>query len=1259
MNEEEVQKFTEQLAQARAEMENLNRATSSMATGMSGFAQAMAKAARDAGVASPALDKIAQGAGAAAKAIGANTAVVDANTQAQQQYNQALGALKGAAGAATAALFSVGKALVSGEAGFNKYGDAVGKAADGAADLAGEFGVLGKILGMIIKAGAEVVKAQLKQADDVIKGVDKLNKLGAAGTLTGDQLVKMGHNAGYTTAQLEKLTKPIESMKGGLVALGGTAGQGVKEFGKLAAVSRETRESFRRLGISQEELTQNQADYVALQRMSGRMITQQSKDSGALQKASLDYTKNLVELSAITGKSVEEAKRELEATQATYTRQIQNAKESAELARLQKVLSGDASAAEKERAKVRMAEIESAKKGRDEMDKALSSMGLDEAAKAAYQTFMETGVKTKEFNDTFGQLNVDFDKQRQQYRETGKFDSGEFLNEMRSGVLEQTEKFGDYLQIGGEDAGKSIGAAGKMVAWAAGNAGNDFSKAIKDSKQQIADAAAGKGPVGEDPVQKARNTEAESAIKVAVELDKLAWATNPIAHGYFPDLGAASEKLKDMMEKLAIAVGIAVAAMAGFKAAKGIAALASGAAKAVKAAGGVLARVGGAAARAAPGAARAATGAVGGAARAASKFGKFIPGVGMVLTAGMAAADAYQGYTNAEKTLGLKEGEKATTGQKLSAAAGSALSGLTFGLISPETISKGIANAVGAGSDTTAKAVQKATDAVAKSATTAKAVQKATDAVTKSATTQPNFEKRANTMRADELAQKTAAENKARMEAMQKEMLAKFGSDAFKATGMMTAKDMELVNKFNFDKTAGLGAGIDVKSLLGDKASFSFGDPQSQKLLGQLASVQEKLNLKSEDPLAKLQARLNEQQIKLSEKGNSALGSVNENLSKLNSTLQKANDPQYQTGSLASLSLPFTGLLSSMFGGGAFGAAGGMMGPAGGGGGGGGGKMGSMAGSAGGGGVAKFPGGDSAGGGGGGGSVLGGLWSGLMGLVGQGGDKGGPEDSAEGRVSGGGGGGADPKDATKSGLSAAHGPRKTTKGLVVHHTGGRGLQTAIDTLKTRGLGYHYLIDRDGSVVNYVDDNQKAYHAGKTDKKPDVNNSNSVGMAIVAKDDKDVTKEQIQAGFLLGQKLMGKYGISSIYGHGETSGHKHPEEGKTLAQAIRTGKIEAKLGGLASGPESGYPATLHGNEMIVPLDANSILAEMGKKTKQELENEMKAAKAIDINPNADAMKEMSNINRSLMEMLANKLDNMINKLDTSNDTQQKLLKYSQA
>ena len=107
------------------------------------------------------------------------------------------------------------------------------------------------------------------------------------------------------------------------------------------------------------------------------------------------------------------------------------------------------------------------------------------------------------------------------------------------------------------------------------------------------------------------------------------------------------------------------------------------------------------------------------------------------------------------------------------------------------------------------------------------------------------------------------------------------------------------------------------------------------------------------------------------------------------------------------------------------------------------------------------------------------------------------------------------------------------------------------------------------------------------------------------------------------------------------------------------ELKAEKGGVASGPKTGYPATLHGNEIIVPIDPQSLLVELGKKSKGDLQTEMASNPAAAMGGSAESLKELSAINQAMMDMMANKLDAVISRLEAGNDTQGKLLKYSQA
>jgi hypothetical protein len=69
---------------------------------------------------------------------------------------------------------------------------------------------------------------------------------------------------------------------------------------------------------------------------------------------------------------------------------------------------------------------------------------------------------------------------------------------------------------------------------------------------------------------------------------------------------------------------------------------------------------------------------------------KAIPGVGLIATAGMALFDAAKAAKNAGEIFDKKPGEKVTTGERVAAGIGGALSSLTFGLLDPKTTAQSI-----------------------------------------------------------------------------------------------------------------------------------------------------------------------------------------------------------------------------------------------------------------------------------------------------------------------------------------------------------------------------------------------------------------------------------------------------------------------------------------------------------------------------------------------------------------------------------------
>ena len=63
------------------------------------------------------------------------------------------------------------------------------------------------------------------------------------------------------------------------------------------------------------------------------------------------------------------------------------------------------------------------------------------------------------------------------------------------------------------------------------------------------------------------------------------------------------------------------------------------------------------------------------------------------------------------------------------------------------------------------------------------------------------------------------------------------------------------------------------------------------------------------------------------------------------------------------------------------------------------------------------------------------------------------------------------------------------KTIVLHHTGGSSIVGAEETLKKRRLGYHYMIDGDGTVIEYASPSRRMSHAYR-------NNTGTIGVSFV-------------------------------------------------------------------------------------------------------------------------------------------------------------------
>jgi RNA processing factor Prp31 len=114
------------------------------------------------------------------------------------------------------------------------------------------------------------------------------------------------------------------------------------------------------------------------------------------------------------------------------------------------------------------------------------------------------------------------------------------------------------------------------------------------------------------------------------------------------------------------------------------------------------------------------------------------------------------------------------------------------------------------------------------------------------------------------------------------------------------------------------------------------------------------------------------------------------------------------------------------------------------------------------------------------------------------------------------------------------------------------------------------------------------------------------------------------------------------------------------EGFREGTIRrAKVGGLFSGPTSGYPMELHGTELVVPVNSNSILMKLATEAETNINDAINnLGQANKVNAAASGKTtSTSAIDIQRIESISSMFDNIIDAIDATDDIDKKILRYT--
>ncbi len=114
--------------------------------------------------------------------------------------------------------------------------------------------------------------------------------------------------------------------------------------------------------------------------------------------------------------------------------------------------------------------------------------------------------------------------------------------------------------------------------------------------------------------------------------------------------------------------------------------------------------------------------------------------------------------------------------------------------------------------------------------------------------------------------------------------------------------------------------------------------------------------------------------------------------------------------------------------------------------------------------------------------------------------------------------------------------------LIFHHIQANSYEETIEALEYHGVSANYLIDKNGKIVQIVDDNNIAYHAGVSYWNEFENlNNNSLGIEMINSNpfENNFSEKQMESAIILAKYLIDKYQILPRYilGHSDIAYHR--------------------------------------------------------------------------------------------------------------------------
>lgn len=460
-----------------------------------------------------------------------------------EALNETLRNLGSAASRAADGLAGLAGTVTNGRQGLENYSNAVKNAARASSALV---------------PGAERLGDAFAKSNDQVsrlkRSYDTLQQSGAAlgDNLTGlaDAGSKFGLAIGSSEEQAAKLAKVLGTNSGVLARMSGTVVDGRNKFAEAFQAMEPFKLGLQNIGIGYEEQMEHMADFMRIQESSGRL---QKMSADELAMASAKYMRNLSDLAAITGTSIQEQKQAQEQARAEQ--------------RFGAMVFMEEQRAQQLEASGRKEEADRVRKGLQAMETFNGALSKSAPNLAKGLRDMAAGaVNTPEARQAV-QMTGGMGKKIMEDLKSGAISEGEAMKRLQQAVNETTKRMAPLAAVSDsfKDSHGNFNEAAKISAMSMQDQAKalekttaDREKAERDSTGQIvkANAAENKNRVAQIEGQRAVGMATDATLDLNNKMGDFALQTIPDMVVKFGDVGTAVGRAAREANSLADALKI-------------------------------------------------------------------------------------------------------------------------------------------------------------------------------------------------------------------------------------------------------------------------------------------------------------------------------------------------------------------------------------------------------------------------------------------------------------------------------------------------------------------------------------------------------------------------------------------------------------------------------------------------------------------------------------------------------------------------------